>query len=268
MAMHLQLADRGRSTVDNQDWDRAPHPGVIRIAKRWPVIIAATVSLLCAAPAAAAPVDAASDHAATVAYHRYLSALVSNIPASRSADDALISSIAGSCPNVLAAVNLLPVSSVNKSALLAFGEEIGGDVAVAALEPDRGVPAQLARALTPLRWSSRQSSKTITRYLASTRKFFGLRPSDLCGDAQTLAASAAQATPPGTLQWLASFGRYGTAWGNATSAFIKLLERYQTQADGALITEINQLVRRWRSLVDSLATTEVPKLASALGISV
>lgn len=93
-------------------------------------------------------VDAASDHAATLAYHRFLSATVAP---SRRADDAFVSSISTSCPNVLAAVNLLPAGSFSRSAVLAFGEEMAGDLTLAAVAPWHGPFAKLAAALRRLR---------------------------------------------------------------------------------------------------------------------
>jgi hypothetical protein len=230
-------------------------------------VTAALLALVCSAVAnaAIAPVDAASDHAAILAYHRYLS--TSTAP-SRSAADAFVSSVAGSCPNVLAAVNLLPPNVVNKGAVVAFGEEVGGDLlAAAAYPPSRGPFAKLARALSRLRWSSGQTSETITRYTTSVGRSLRLRPSDLCDDAKALAASNAQVTPPGTLNWLASFGRNGTAAQNSTKAFLAVLGRYETPADASLINANNRLVKHAESALKSLLTTEVPKLLSALGLS-
>jgi hypothetical protein len=233
---------------------------------KWVSAMAALLALACPAVATAriANVDVVSDHAATRAYHRYLSATV--FP-SRSADDAFVSSISRSCPSVLAAVNLLPVSSVNRSAVIAFGEELGSDLALVAEAPWRGQFVKLARALGRLRWSSRQSGQTVTRYLASVRMFFRLAPSDLCSDARALAASNAQATPAGTLTWLAAFGRNGTSSRNATSAFLNLLARYQLPTDGSLIIANNRLSNRSNSALKVLVTTEARKLGSGLGLS-
>ncbi|MGN6868190.1 MAG: hypothetical protein ACTHMY_07285 [Solirubrobacteraceae bacterium] len=224
-------------------------------------------SALYLSPAGAAPVDAASDHAATVAYGQYLSAVVSRIPALRSADDAFISSVTMSCPNVLAPINLLPTRSVNKGAVLAFGEELGSDVLVAALGAERGAVGKLARSLAHLPWSSSQTSKTTKRYAASLRKLVHLMPSDICGDAQALASSNAQVTPRGTLRWLATFSRDVTAKTRGLAAFIKVLESYETSADQSLIKTNNRLVNRLNAATKSLAITEVPKLVSALGLS-
>jgi len=136
----------------------------------------------------------------------------------------------------------------------------------AALAPSSGPFAELA-ALDRLRWSSRQASQTITRYVASVRGSLGLTPSDLCGDAQALAASNAQVTPTGTLKRLATFGRTQTAAQNATAAFARVLARYQTQADRSLIEANNRLVNHFNSAVTSLVTAEEAKLLSALGLS-
>ena len=105
------------------------------------------------------------------------------------------------------------------------------------------------------------------RFVDSERRFSGLTPSDLCGDARALAASNAQTTPPGTLNWLATFGRYATGSQNGGTAFLKLLARYQSPADRSLILANNRLVKQSNSALRSLVTTESRKLFSALGLS-
>jgi hypothetical protein len=108
--------------------------------------------------------DVASDQVALRVYHRYLTGVVADIPSWLRLDDGFIASVSATCPNVLAALNLLPVSKVNMSAVIAFGEEAAADINLAALVAERPRFASLATALSKLRWSSAQTARTIRRY--------------------------------------------------------------------------------------------------------
>jgi hypothetical protein len=237
-----------------------------KIRKVPPALIAAGALILPSA-AIAAPVDRTSDHVALRAYQRYFSWLVSQAPAWRRDGDAFVASISGSCPNVLAAVNLLPVSSVNKGAVTSFGEEIGADLGAVANVSSRVPLGNMAKTLSGLRWSSHQTSEQIKRFLAATRKLVRLAPSDVCADARALAASNAQVTPPGTLRFLATVGRVSSAARAGGSAFETILARFQTAADRPVIDGINRLKHRLTSALRAFATAEVGKVLSALGLS-
>jgi hypothetical protein len=89
--------------------------------------------------------------------------------------------------------------------------------------------------------------------------------SDLCVDAQALAASNGQTTPPGTLPFLAKYGRVAGRTGFAGLRHV--LERVQTPADAKLVRDINRLTRRAEARLKALAKAEHTKLLSALGIS-
>lgn len=211
--------------------------------------------------------DAASGRAALRAYRRYVSGLVLDIPAWRRADDAFVASISTGCPNVLAAMPVLTSGSVNQSAVTAFGQELVTDLEVVARASDRVPLARMANALTRLRWSSQRTSAKVKRYLASYRALFGLSPSDVCADAQALAASNAQTTPPGTLKWLAIYSRDEKPAAATGLAFVRLLNRFRTPADLPEIAAINRLSARAQSAITALLAAEAPKLLSALGIS-
>jgi hypothetical protein len=226
--------------------------------------------LLCSAlsttAAEAAQIDGASTHRALRALNRYLTGLLADAPARRQADDAFVVSITANCPNVLAAVNLLPPSSVNHGAVVAFFEEAGADLSLARNVPeDRARLAALARTMIRLRWSRTGSATKIRRSLEAQRKRFSLPPSDLCTDAHALAASNAQTTPPTTLQFLATFGRAEKAAG--LGALIDTMQPFVTPADNRLIDADNRLNDRLTAAEKALQAAEAPKIVSALGIS-
>jgi hypothetical protein len=84
--------------------------------------------------------------------------------------------------------------------VLAFIKEVGSDLAVEINAASRGRLARMTKALSRLPWSSKSTKTTVTRFLEAQHSLFSLAPSDLCADADALAANP-EATPPGTLQW-------------------------------------------------------------------
>lgn len=240
----------------------------MRRAMMWRTLgLAVTLSISLPAVAAAAPIDTASDHVALRAYGNYAQGVLSRLPAARSADEAYIASIAKTCPDVLAAANLLPQDAINQGSAVAFGEELAGDLVVAAYRPDRAPFATLAATLTRLRWSSQQTAGTIKAFLTGQRKEFRVGPSHLCADARALAASNVRRTPRGTLRWLARFGRVASAEQTHLGAFLRVLGQFQAPDDAAQIATDNRLVRKVMVALPTLITSEADKLGSALGLS-
>lgn len=235
--------------------------------KWWAAAVLATLSISLPAAADAAPIDTASDHVALSAYGRYLQGVLSGLPAARSADNAYIASIATACPNVLAAVNLLPARAVNRATAIALGEELAGDLVVGAYHAARAPLVAFSATLTRLPWSNPQTSATIKSFLSAQRKLFHLGPSHLCSDAKALAASNARRTPPATLRWLARFGRLSSAENARSGPFLAVLQRFQAPDDGSQIDANNRLVGSFMAAFPALIRNETTKLASALGLS-
>jgi hypothetical protein len=235
--------------------------------KWWAAAVVATLSISLPAAVDAAPIDTASDHVALSAYGRYLQGVLSGLPVARSADNAYVASIATACPNVLAAVNLLPPRAVNRATAIAFGEELGGDILVVGYHADRAPLATLAATLRRLRWSSPQTSATIKSFLTAQRNLFHLGPSHLCSDASALAASNFGRTPPGTLRWLARLGRLSSAEHARFATFFAVLEKFQAPDDRTQIDANNRLVGRFMAAFPVLVRSEAARLGSALGLS-
>ena len=217
--------------------------------------------------AVAAPVDVASDHVLIRAFQTFLTGVLSDVPKGRIADDAYISKISASCPNVLAAVNILPSNQVNQAAAVAFEEELVGDVFVSQGTPILRRLARLKASTAALHWSSRTSKVTVSGYVSAGRALYSLAPSDLCADATAFADSNAETTPPGTLQWLATFGALGTRNENASGAFGALLGRYHSSKDTGTLKHVLKLLNRWQSTGSRVLTEEATKLGAALGLS-
>ena len=234
---------------------------------RWLALgISASVVVVLPATAGAAQVDQRSDHAALNAYHTYLTGVIAHIPAARRADAAFAASITQQCSGSLAALGDLPAGSVNRTAVFDFGLELGGDLAVTADAPARGPLATMAARLKQLRWSRPQTAKTIERYLAAQSGLFGLARSDLCTDAEALVASHAQSIPPGTAQWVAELRAAAVSEEAAAKAFGKVLRKFETPADEALVASDNGLNRRLFAAQSGVVESSGAKLLKNLGL--
>jgi hypothetical protein len=243
--------------------------------RRWPLAtrsallacVALMLAFVSAGSARATLVDNSSSAKATRAYATFLHRLVSQAPAWQTKGDAFIASVTASCPNVLAAVNMLPLTATNAGGIRAFGGEMGSDLAAASNAANQASFERLARALTRLHWSSRGTRSAITRFIAAGRVFLRLPPSDLCTDARALAASSAQTTPPGTVTWLATYTRIINAQHRGLDGFIRVLERFRTPADRRFVNGINNLAVVLTADQNSFLSAEVPKLGAALGLT-
>jgi hypothetical protein len=228
---------------------------------------AVTLALVSAGSASATLVDKSSDVKATRAYATFLHSLVSRAPAWQTNGDAFIASITANCPNVLAAVNMLPLTASNAGGIRTFGEEMGSDLAAVSNAANKASFERLVHALSRLRWSGRATKSALTRFVAAGRVFLSVPPSDLCTDAQALAASSAQTTPPGTVTWLANDQRIINAQRRGLDGFIGVLKRFQTPADRRFVNGIDNLAVVLTADQNSFLSAEVPKLEASLGLT-
>jgi hypothetical protein len=233
-------------------------------------VTAAAAVLLCVAvpanTAAAAPVDKASAHAAVAALVSWQTGLMADAPISRQGDEQFVASVAAGCPDVLAAVNLLPSSGVNRAAPFALGEEIAADLFLARFLPaERSVTASFASTVERLPWSSSVTRAEIRREMQAQRRYFALAPSNLCADARALAASNTRTTPAATLRFLAAFGRDFA--GVQASPLNAAINRYKTPPDASLIRAANRNGPLLVAARKALVISEAPKVLSILGLS-
>ena len=231
------------------------------------VCLAAALTLLVPATAGAKQRDKATEAKALRALDTYLSYQASEATAWGTSADAYITSITSGCPNVLAAVNLLPSSQLDPGAMTAFVEESGGDLGHAANQPDLANFERLARTLERLHWSKRSTRSTVARFLTATRNFTHLPQSDLCGDARALAADNAMTTPPGTLLWVAQFSRAKAASDRGISRFLNAITRLDTPAVLPLLIRTEQLASKVDNELQTFANAELPKLLTTLGLT-
>jgi hypothetical protein len=215
--------------------------------------------------AAATPRDTASDRVALHAYHRYVSALVAGIPDGVSADAGAVASVQSDCPGVLRPLRTKPAGSVNRPAVVAFGEEIGGDMSVA-FHGEAAAPfAQFATAVGKLRWSSRATARTVSALVRAVRASLAIPQSDLCSDARAL-ASDPLSEPSGTSSFLAAYLPATTAATQQLKPFLNVLSRYQTAGEHRTIASINHLVARFSRESTADENADSDQVLAALGL--
>jgi hypothetical protein len=209
--------------------------------------------------AIAAPIDASSDQIALTAYHQYVTALLTGTGTGNRTARQYATAIGAKCPTVLAPLAALPHAQINQFALGAFGEEVGGDLAIA-FDTEAVAPAvQLSTTLAHLKWSTRRSRQVVAAMLGALKASLQVRQSDLCADAHAL-ASRPSVEPPGTRVYLASYLPVAALAMRRLTPFLALVSRYQTSTESALIASIASLVTQF----NTTSHTDEKALGSAL----
>jgi hypothetical protein len=213
------------------------------------MLIAATVALGALAPASAhaTRLDVASDRVALGAYEQYMNSLLSGVTAAQARDAAFEATVDRRCAGVLEPLDALPSGKISRPALVDLGEELRDDVAVRFDTQAAGAFTRFASRLHGLRWSSTTTAKTIATLIAAIRASLALQPSALCADARAF-VSAPLLVPAGTSRFLAAYRPAASAVRSRLSAFLLVLERFQTTSESAVIRTIDRLVTRYEAL--------------------
>jgi hypothetical protein len=208
----------------------------------------------------------ASDQAALTAYRRYLQSLLSNSWLGRQRDAALVSTVASSCQNALTQLSGEPSTPVRETVLSYFGEEIGGDLALAFLSEAKGPFLRLSAALQNLRWSSPAPAIAIRQLLADEQRILDMPQSSLCADA-SLVSSYPKVIPAPTLTFL---NRYLALTARVTRRFqnfLIVLQRYETRAERPLVATIDNLVSQFNNASTMAEQTYSQSILSDLGLT-
>ena len=209
--------------------------------------------------------NSASDHLALTAYKSYIQALVLNANLGRQRDAALVSTIASSCQNALSQLRGEPSTPVRQAVLANFGEEIGGDLALAFLSEAKRPFAQLSAALAGLPWSYRAPAYAIRQLLRAEKTVLRMPPSDLCANASQV-SSYPRVIPIATQSFLSG---YLAASANVSSRFhnfLTVLQSHETKADRPLVAEIDTLVAQFSAASTSAEQTYSQSVMSELGL--
>lgn len=240
---------------------------MFRLPTRMLLALASAIGIICgsAITAAAAPVDVASDHIALTAYSAYVGALVTDTEAGRTSAGAYVQNVRHSCGGALRHLSTAAHKSVSASALLAFGQEIGGDLAIR-FDTEAVTPfSTLSGALTPLRWSRTATDRTVSSFLNAERASLQIAQSNLCPDARALATHPG-VEPAGTTRFLATYLPAAALAKGRLGPFLAVLSRYQTASEAGVIGSIRALAAQFSSTEKVVVTTDDTALVAALGL--
>jgi hypothetical protein len=166
---------------------------------------------------------------------------------------------------VLTPLGSLTSSQIDRRALIEFGEEVGGDLAIAfdreALTPFR----ELTAALKHLRWSAPRSAGTVASLLVAEGRSLRVPHSKLCADARALVAHPS-AEPHGTRAFLAAYLPAASKSNRQLAPFLSLLARYQTPAEAGVIASIRALVARFKVISRADEKVDSRRVLKALGL--
>ena len=237
----------------------------------------ALIAAACLAVPAAASASVAStnlnrraDRTALTAYATYLQSLVAAKPAAIDAEQIFASATAATCYKALEPIATsasLPAGAT--TALTGIGDEMGADARLELLTSATTPLSQLATTLGSLHWGTAGPATTVKRFLAAAQTLIAMVPSNLCGDANSVASqtSAQQITvPPATQTFLNAYTSDSAAENIRLTAFVKLLNSYATSSDRATAAKIDLLAVKVDSLSALVITTGTKSLFRALGI--
>jgi hypothetical protein len=237
------------------------------------VIVAALLALCATAPAARAagvttvsPIDTRSDRLALAAYDDYLRALVARAPTGRRMDAALVGSIHASCQGALAPLRSRPAGQVSQTVLAKLGEEIGGDLDLTFLAEAAPPLATLSRRLSALRWSTRETTRSVAALLRAERTILRTRPSRLCADARQVTADP-RVTPAATTGFLTGYTSASARVGTALKGFLHVLGQFETLSEHRVVDQIDHLAGRFSSLTAGARKSGADQILRQLGLS-
>jgi hypothetical protein len=144
------------------------------------------------------PGDVAATRAYLLDRRAYENATKGQRPADEASVRALVASVVGQCPNVLA-------GAPRNRALSEFGQEILAQVTHALAEPERSTTIAFARQVERLKWSNTKLTYFVHGEAAESRANAEIVPPELCSDARAFAASGFQTVSASTTLFLRHF---------------------------------------------------------------
>ncbi len=206
----------------------------------------AVLLLLTASPALAKPLDVASDRVALNAYHTYVSSLVAGLSAADRRAKTFAATVRSRCAGVLTPLES-PATQVSNAAIVAFGEEIGGDVTIQLHAQAVTAFSLLSGTLGSLTWSSPATGRTVSALVSAMSASLVVGPSALCVDARAL-LSHPLSEPAGTLRFLDTYQPAAAAARQRLTPFLAVLERFQTASEASTIDSVDLLVTRYSAV--------------------
>jgi hypothetical protein len=230
---------------------------------------------LCAPAAASASsvstaINRHADRAALNAYATYLQALVAGKTSALEAEQLFSSATTTTCYKALAPIaTSQSVPEGTGNALMSIGDEIGADAGLQFLSTAQIPMSELATSLASLHWGTGGPATTVKRFLTASETLMALQPSNLCGDANSVASQAGDqqvTTPPATLTFLSAYQSDSTVANARLTAFVKLLDNYAVATDHAVATKIDLLAVKVNQTSTAATAAGTKSLFHALGI--
>jgi hypothetical protein len=234
------------------------------------VVACLAVPAAASASVAATNISRRADRAALSAYATYLQSVVSGRASGVEAEQLFASDTEITCYKALTPiVTSQSVPAGTSSALTSIGDEIGADSSLEFLTSATMPMSQLATTLSSLRWATSAPTTTVKRFIAADEALMALQPSNLCGDANSVAseANAQQVNvPPATQTFLETYTSDSNLANTRLTAFVKLLDSYVTSADRSVAAKIDLLAARVDGISSATITGGTKSLFHALGI--
>jgi hypothetical protein len=236
------------------------------------LIAVAFLALPAAASASVAPtiINRRADRVALNAYATYLQSLVAGRPSGVEADQSFASGIATTCYRALAPIaTSQSVPAGTTTALTSIGDEIGADARLEFLTGATTPLSQLATSMANVHWGTTTQATTVRRFLTAEAALMALPPSNLCGDANSVASEsgAQQVTvPPATQTFLETYTAESAVANTRLTEFVKLLDSYATISDRSVAAKIDLLAAKVDGASTAAITTAAKSLFHALGI--
>jgi hypothetical protein len=238
------------------------------------LIVVASLAVPAAASAsvASAATNKRADRVALNAYATYLQALADAKSSGLVAEQLFSSETAGTCYRALGPIaTSQSVPAGTSTALTGIGDEIGADAGLEFLTSAATPISQLATTLAPLRWGTPGPATTVRRFLAADEALIAVEPSNLCGDALSVASqdTAEQVSVPSATQtFLGTYAADSSAANFRLTAFVKLLDSYVISSDRAVATKIDFLAVKVNNVRTAVIAAGTKSLFHALGIPV
>ncbi len=216
-------------------------------------------------------INARADRAAMGAYVAYLRALLVAMPSATLAEQSFAAATVASCRDALTPIaDQTSVSSAWTQPLTDVGSELAADAALQFSNTMATALTTLQTTLSGLHWGTAAPAATVRRFLAAQGSLSTLAPSNLCGDVLAIAAQSGTqtpSTPPATQSFLTQYQSVSSSANTQLTAFVKLLDSFETPADRRLANRVNALARRVASASDQVVQGGIAGLKQALGIA-
>jgi hypothetical protein len=223
----------------------------------------AVTAALAGPPAAGAstpvsPTDASTTHSYLRIAYAQARTEVANLHAGIVAIEAFATRLQAQCPGVLANAPKTPTGEKPSDSAVKIAEEGLAATFGVAERVEYGRRRAFARAVAPLRWSSRSLTRLVRSYALGELAQAKLPAPDLCEDAGAWASSGYRSVSPATESYLRRVAALSRATSGSKEIVMRKLARYESADD-------KRVAKRIAKLEESAGRTALPAIFAALG---